>query len=67
MPKTSYFSFGFGQKNHFYPGSYVKIITDSYEKNREEMIRRYGTEWSMQYDGEKGREIVEKWDWIEIK
>lgn len=41
-----YFTFGCGQK---YQNCYVIIEAKDWNSARDEMVRRYGTNWSMQY------------------
>lgn len=41
-----YFTFGFG---HEYPNGYT-VINGTYYEAREEMIRRFGRKWAMQYE-----------------
>lgn len=48
--KKFYFTFGFGQQHE---NCYVVIESQSYVGAREEMIRRYGTNWGFQYDEEE--------------
>ena len=58
----SIFTFGCGQvhANH-----YVKIYGDP-DSAREEMFRRFGKKWSMQYKNEEDAQ-VKKWGYKEIK
>ncbi len=51
----SYFTFGCGQKHE---GGYHVIEGEDPEANRKEMFRRFGTQWSFQYDGEKGEKVI---------
>lgn len=57
-----FFTFGCGQPN---AGHYI-IINGTFESARDEMIKRYGTCWCMQY-ASKEEAGVEKWHYIEIK
>jgi hypothetical protein len=61
-PANWYFSFGHGQE-HF--NKYVKIH-GTRMTSREEMFRRFGREWSMQYDEPKALEAIERWGWTEV-
>ncbi len=57
-----FFTFGFGQAH---PNCYVKIY-GTIESSREEMFRRYGKAWCMQYpDAEKAG--VERWNLKEVQ
>jgi len=57
-----YFTFGMGHPN---AGRFVKI-NGTFQSAREEMMRRYGTKWSMQYDSEE-KAGVKRWNYIELK
>lgn len=61
--KKWYFTFGFGQ---LHEGGYHVIETKNSEDARDEMFKRFGTKWSMQYDSaeEAG---VERFNLREIK
>lgn len=48
MPENWYFTFGLGQNEGATKNCYVKIF-GTVESSRDEMIRRYGKNWSMQY------------------
>lgn len=43
-----YFTFG---SNHAHPNGYVRLF-GTFNSAREEMFRRFGPKWSMQYDEE---------------
>ena len=45
--KKWYFTFGFGQPHE---GCYHIIKTNNSEDARDEMFKRFGTKWAMQYD-----------------
>ena len=53
-PQWFMFTFGVGQKHG---GHYVRIF-GTWESSREEMIRRYGTEWCWQYTEKKWKEML---------
>lgn len=57
-----YFSFGHGQE-HF--GKYVKI-RGTMMSSREEMFRRFGDKWSMQYSEEDALRVIERWKLEEL-
>lgn len=63
QPANWYFSFGHGQE-HF--GKYVKIHGTS-KYCRDEMHRRFGAKWSMQYTEEEMLPKIERWDWTEVQ
>lgn len=56
------FTFGHGQP-HF-PG-FVRIY-GTFHGAREEMVRRYGTRWSMQYESEEQAQVA-RWNLKEVK
>lgn len=57
-----YFTFGSG---HEQSGRYVKIY-GVFEEARAEMVRRYGTKWSMQYASAEDAGI-QQWNLTELK
>jgi hypothetical protein len=57
-----FFTFGGG---HEHPNGYVKIH-GTYGSARDEMIRRYGLKWSMQYSSADDAG-VERWNLQEVK
>lgn len=57
------FTFGFGQQHE---NCYTVIKANTSNEAREEMHRRYGEKWSMQYDS-RDEAGVEKWGLREIK
>lgn len=61
--ETWYFTFGSG---HAHPNGYVKI-PGTFEVAREEMFRRYGGKWCMQYTKEKALPIIEAYNMQEVK
>ena len=63
QPNNWYFSFGHGQPNF---NRYVKIF-GTIHSSREEMFKRFGREWSMQYTEEKALEAIKIWGWTELK
>jgi hypothetical protein len=61
--KEYIFTFGHGQL-HF--GRFVAIKAKDSNEAREEMFRRYGRKWSMQYDSRE-KAGVERWNLKELK
>ena len=45
--KKYWFTFGFGQR---YENCYCVIVAEDSQRAREEMYRRFGNQWSMQYE-----------------
>lgn len=62
QPANWYFTFGHGQVNF---NRYVKLHGTSAEC-RDEMFRRFGREWSMQYDEPRALVAIERWGWTEV-
>jgi len=66
--KKFYFTFGFGQR---YQNCYHIIEAETAEAARDLMVRKFGKEWSMQYNEdewfENGVSQAEKWNLKEIK
>lgn len=62
QPQNYYFSFGHGQV-HF--GKYVKIH-GTFSGSRDEMFKRFGREWSMQYSEVDALRVIEKWRLTEL-
>lgn len=56
------FTFGHGQ-DHF--GKYVRISGD-FATARARMFDRFDDRWSMQYDAEKGAEVIARWNLTEL-
>jgi hypothetical protein len=57
-----YFTFGWGQRHQ----NCYTVIQGTHESARQEMNRRYGNQWSMQYDSAEAAG-VEKYNLKEIK
>lgn len=60
---TYFFTFGSGQVHQ---NGYHKIEADTKEAAREEMVRKFGTQWSMQYESAEAAG-VERWGLHEVK
>jgi hypothetical protein len=58
-----YFTFGFGHENR---NGYVKIY-GTFSEAREEMFKRYGQKWSMQYNESNFKGQPEKYGLHEVK
>ena len=61
-PQDWYFTFGVG---HEQSGCYVKIH-GTWAEARDEMFKRYGARWSMQYDSALAAG-VERWNLKEVQ
>lgn len=58
-----YFSFGSGHQHH---DGYVKI-EGTFSEARNEMFRRYGAKWCMQYTEEEFLPQITRWNLKEVK
>ena len=61
-PANWYFTFG---QSHANFNKYVKIH-GTHDEAREEMFRRYGQFWSMQYAEAKALEAIKRWGWTVV-
>jgi hypothetical protein len=61
-----YFTFGYGQHDGTMRHCYVKIA-GTLKSSREEMIHRYGMQWSMQYNEGEFLPQIEKYGLSEVK
>lgn len=64
QPGNWYFTFGHGQQHG--PNGYV-VIHGTFALAREEMFRRYGPKWSMQYTEAKALPMIAEWNMTEVK
>lgn len=62
VEKDYYFTFGCGQAH---PNCYVRIH-GTFTGARDEMFRRYGAKWSMQYDSPE-KAGIERWNLKEVQ
>jgi hypothetical protein len=61
-PREWIFTFGFGQPH---ANCFTRIV-GTFASAREEMVRRYGRKWSMQYESEDEAGVKE-WNLKEVK
>jgi hypothetical protein len=62
-PRNWCFTFGCG---HAHPNKYVKIY-GSFQETRDEMFRRWGKAWCMQYTEKDLEGAKERWGITELK
>lgn len=62
MSETFFFTFGVG---HALARYYVEL-RGSRGDTREEMFRLFGNKWSFQYDNVRGRELLKKYDYLQL-